>query len=216
MELTSIRAQARASLKGKWGSMALIWLFFSIVQFVLVPFSILTSGPLLLGYFTITLRILRKQDVSAGMIFGGFSDFGRSFLANLLIGIFVSLWSMLLIIPGIIAALSYSMTYYILADNPNMTASQAITASKEMMKGYKGKLFLLYLSFIGWALLCPLTVGLGYLWLWPYITTTFFRTLNLVASSLGYLWLWPYITTSHAAFYENIKGATPAVEAEEE
>ena len=120
-------------------------------------------------------------------LFDGFSDFARSLVASLLMCIFVFLWSLLLIIPGIIAALSYSMTYYILADNPDVTASEAINMSKRMMFGHKTELFWLYLSFIGWAILCLFTFG------------------------IGFLWLLPYIQTSTAIFYENIKGAPEVV-----
>ncbi len=75
-------------------------------------------------------------------------------------------------IPGIVAALSYSQAFYILAENPGIGALEAIRISKRMMYGYKGKLFLLYLSFIGWAILSALTLGIGYLWLIPYVSTT--------------------------------------------
>lgn len=90
----------------------------------------------------------------------------------LLIGIFIFLWSLLLIIPGIIAAYRYSMAFYILNDNPKMGAMDALRESKKMMVGYKGKLFFLSLSFIGWTILSVLTLGIGFLWLIPYMNTT--------------------------------------------
>ncbi|GHT57847.1 hypothetical protein FACS18945_2990 [Bacteroidia bacterium] len=82
-------------------------------------------------------------------------------------------WSLLLIIPGIIAAISYSMTFYIIADDPAISAMDAINKSKKMMYGYKMKYFCLSLRFLGWALLCILTLGIGFLWLMPYIQVTF-------------------------------------------
>ena len=82
------------------------------------------------------------------------------------------LWSLLLIIPGIVAAYRYSMAFYILNDNPEMSAKAALDESKRMMAGYKGKLFCLQLSFIGWGFLCLFTLGIGYLWLTPYIQTS--------------------------------------------
>ena len=78
------------------------------------------------------------------------------------------LWSLLLIIPGIIAGYSYAMTGYILAENPELTASEAIARSKEMMAGNRFRLFCLHFSFIGWEILCTLTLGIGNLWLRPY------------------------------------------------
>jgi uncharacterized membrane protein len=83
--------------------------------------------------------------------------------------LFILLWTLLLIIPGIIAAISYSMTFYILADDNSIGAMDAIDKSKKMMDGYKWKYFCLGLRFLGWALLCILTLGIGFLWLMPYM-----------------------------------------------
>lgn len=82
------------------------------------------------------------------------------------------LWTLLLIIPGIIAAYSYSLVYYILVDEPNLKPLEALRKSKKMMYGNKAKLFYLGLRFIGWALLCVLTLGIGFIWLAPYIQAT--------------------------------------------
>ena len=76
---------------------------------------------------------------------------------------------LLLIIPGFIYAIAYSQAFYILADEPKTDPLVCIRKSKEMMDGYKMKYFLLQLSFLGWALLCILTLGIGFLWLVPYI-----------------------------------------------
>jgi uncharacterized membrane protein len=86
--------------------------------------------------------------------------------------VFILLWMLLLIIPGIIAALSYSMTFYIIADDETMDAMEAIDKSKAMMDGYKWKYFCLALRFVGWALLCILTLGIGFFWLMPYMQVT--------------------------------------------
>lgn len=88
---------------------------------------------------------------------------------QLLVGIYTFLWTLLLIIPGIIAAFSYAMTPYILEENPYMPINEAIRQSKVMMYGNKWRLFCLEISFIGWALLSVLTCGIGFLWLAPYI-----------------------------------------------
>ena len=102
-------------------------------------------------------------------LFDGFKQFGSSFLLWLLEWIFLTLWTCLLIVPGIVKSFSYSMAFYILPDNPGIGAAEAITRSRKMMDGYKIQLFKLYLSFIGWALLCCLSLGIGFLWLIPYI-----------------------------------------------
>jgi uncharacterized membrane protein len=86
--------------------------------------------------------------------------------------LYIFLWSLLLVIPGIIAALSYSMTFYIIADDPSIKPQDALKKSKAMMNGYKEKLFYLYLRFILLAMLCILTLGIGFLWLIPYIHIT--------------------------------------------
>jgi uncharacterized membrane protein len=95
------------------------------------------------------------------------------------------LWALLLIVPGIVAAISYSMTFFILAEDSSLTPMEAINKSKQMMDGYKLKYFYLCLKFIGWALLCCLTLGIGFLWLIPYIqvsTAKFYDELKGSAS----------------------------------
>jgi uncharacterized membrane protein len=101
--------------------------------------------------------------------------------AYLFRGILITLWSLLLVIPGIIKSLSYAMTMYIVKDHPELTVNEAIDLSKDMMYGHKYDLFYLYISFIGWYLLSILTLGIG----------TF--------------WLMPYIQTAQASFYEDVK-----------
>ena len=98
------------------------------------------------------------------------------FMKNL----FILLWTLLLIVPGIMKSMAYAMTEYILLDNPEISAEDAIHKSRVMMDGHKMKLFLMYLSFIGWAILCLFTLGLGFLLLVPYIETsvaTFYQDL---------------------------------------
>jgi uncharacterized membrane protein len=126
-------------------------------------------GPLLLGFCGYFLAKARGVAVTTGNLFYGFRRFRQGFLLGLLTYIFVILWTLLLIISGIVKSLSYAMAYYIALDNPGMSASDAISASRKMMYGYKGKLFRLSLSFTGWFLLCILSLGIGFFWLVPYI-----------------------------------------------
>lgn len=113
-------------------------------------------------------------------LFSKFEQFGAAFCMRLLTNLYTILWSLLFIIPGIVASYSYAMAPFIMAENPTLTASEAIQISKEMMQGNKWELFCLDISFIGWGILCVFTLG------------------------IGNLFLAPYIGASHAAFYRQI------------
>jgi uncharacterized membrane protein len=173
-ENSALRAAARSQLRGTWlASVGFVFVYGVLVSVAsgLAGIGLLiVGGPLALGYYGYFLHKARGETASFGNLFDGFDNFGKAFLLFLFKGIFIALWSLLLFIPGIVKSFSYSMAYFILKDNPDMSALDAITASRKMMNGYKGKLFCLYLSFIGWVLLCGLTFGIGYLWLSPYIT----------------------------------------------
>lgn len=171
--------QARETLAGKWGLAVGVYFVFgfiiSVFQFLPEEWSLLSllvSGPMTLGATSFAVLLSRNQSPKFENLFDGFKKYGTAMLTYILIGIFVILWSLLLIIPGIIASLSYSMTYFILIDNPNLTSIEAIRRSKKMMYGYKWKYFLLGLRFIGWAILSVLSLGIGFLWLIPYIQVT--------------------------------------------
>lgn len=114
-------------------------------------------------------------------LFSQFDRFGDGFCLNFLQNLYILLWGLLFVIPGIIAAYRYAMAPFILAENPGMTASEAIKASKEMMYGHKAELFFLGLSFLGWELLNILTLGIGSFWLSPYMNASyaaFYRNLS--------------------------------------
>lgn len=170
---------ARQSLSGKWGPAIGTYLVYSlIIAAIQAPgqyfpaagiASLILAGPFTLGITNFTLAFSRGQQARLDQIFSGFSRFGIALGTYLLMIIFILLWSLLLIVPGIIAALSYSMTFFILADNESIGAMEAIRKSKKMMYGYKWKYFCLNLRFAGWFLLCLLTLGVGFLWLYPYI-----------------------------------------------
>jgi uncharacterized membrane protein len=170
---------ARESLKDKWGlaigTFVVYMLIIGTIQtttefFPLAGLLLLAiSGPMVLGIAIFSINISRNQDARLEQIFQGFNNFNTSLGAYLLMLLFTLLWTLLLIIPGIIAALSYSMTFYILADDNSIGAMEAIDKSKKMMDGYKWKYFCLGLRFIGWSLICILTLGIGFLWLFPYM-----------------------------------------------
>ena len=183
----ALMTQALKSLTGKWGIAIGAWLVF----FILTDFQVgwewqgddggdykvglkiiglIIGGPLSLGYTTLILLISRNQKPDFAILFGGFKRFGISFAAYLLRFIFIILWTLLLIIPGIIACLRYSQTYYILSEDENIGPLAAISKSKEMMAGNKWKLFCLYCRFIGWLILCIITLGLAGLYVGPYLS----------------------------------------------
>lgn len=143
--------------------------------------AFLIGGVIELGYAQFLLKQHDGCELDWHDLFSQFDRFGQGFAQNFLRGLYVFLWSLLLIIPGIIKSLSYAMTPYIMAEYPELSASQAIEKSKLMMDGHKGELFLLELSFIGWSILAALTFNIGNLVLNPYknaTMTAFYRELN--------------------------------------
>lgn len=196
---TELRRQGCEALAGRWGTFVAASLVYMIIScFVQVPAqlsdfsrSVLMTGagvnytlmstsvvvsllilPLTYGYDTIFLRNLRSEPVGVEHMFDGFRDYGRIFITLLWQNVLILLWTLLLIVPGIVKSLAYAQTPYILLDNPKLSTVEAIHLSREMMFGYKGKLFLLLLSFIGWGILCIFTCGVGFLWLAPYMQSS--------------------------------------------
>jgi uncharacterized membrane protein len=170
-----MRAAARQQLKGRWGMPILACFLFWVIMSVVsgIPFGgIVVGGPLMLGLVRYIVMFKRDEDPQLENLFDGFKLFSKAFLLQLLITIFTFLWALLFIIPGIIASISYSQAYFILNDNPDMDYMEAIRQSKQMMIGYKGRYFMLCLSFIGWGILCLFTFGIGFLWLGPYVQLT--------------------------------------------
>ena len=136
---------------------------------IYVVICLIIGGAMSLGYAKFNLALVDHKDARISDLFSQFSRFGDGFVLNLLTGIFVFLWSLLLVIPGIIAGYRYVMAPYILYENPGMRPMDAIRASKNLMQGNKWRLFCLHWSFIGWSLLSMLTLGIGGLWLVPYM-----------------------------------------------
>jgi len=183
----ALMAQALKSLIGKWGIAIGAWLLFFILTDFQVGWewqgdgggdykaslkiiALLIGGPLSLGYTTLILLISRNQKPSFTILFSGFKRFGISLAAYLLMSIFTILWFLLLIIPGFVALLRYSQTFYILSEDKNIGPLEAISKSKEMMVGNKWKLFCLYCRFIGWFILCIITLGFAGLYVGPYLS----------------------------------------------
>ncbi|MCF0174532.1 MAG: DUF975 family protein, partial [Bacteroidales bacterium] len=117
-------------------------------------------------------RLLDSRDNNILSNLTGYAttNYTKKVLTLLLKSIYVFLWSLLLVIPGIIKAFSYALVPYIISENPNLSPEEAISQSSKMMEGHRLDLFILYLSFIGWFILAVLTAGIGFLWLCPYIS----------------------------------------------
>ncbi len=150
------------------------------VASVLAMGQFVLRGSISIGHDRFCLKLVDGEQAQFDDLFSAFDIFGSAFVLNLLITLKVIAWSLLFVIPGIVAAYRYSMATYIMAENPGMQATEAIERSKALMDGRKGDLFCLDLSFIGWALLATLTAGIGYLWLTPYMTVSraaFYRSL---------------------------------------
>ena len=189
--LSNYRKRALASLEHGWGTFVCATLVYLVISSICQSFTRIDKEsaslaglslvmtilllPLIWGFYTMYLDHIRGEKVGLGNLFKGYSKewFSKSLLTLLLMYVYILLWTLLLIIPGIIKALSYAMTPYVLKDNPNMKSNEAIEESMRLMSGHKAELFLLGLSFIGWALLSLLTLGIGFLWLIPYMQTAF-------------------------------------------
>lgn len=130
----------------------------------------LVVGPLVVGFLNAFKRLFAGEgDITRNMFKIGFGNWWHHVAGFFLKYLFIGLWSLLLWIPGIIKAYSYAMTEYILVDYPDLSANKAIDLSRAMMKDRKFDLFYLHLSFIGWLLLGILTLGIGLLWVYPYV-----------------------------------------------
>lgn len=206
---------ALASLKGRWSSAVLativLWVFMIIVSALSISgeggFGGLhhdTNAPLTIGSYLIAFLVCcplmvgyvnalkhnyygERADMLKESVDGTGSHYLHYVLGSFLMWVKVFLWSLLLIVPGIIMGIAYTMTPYILEDRPELSAWEASTESRRMMKGHKLDFFCFALSFIGWVILCIISCG------------------------VGYIWLYPYYYSAKAAFYNEVKASTAEV-----
>ena len=185
--ITNYKNRALSALEYKWGNFVAITFVYGFIIGITQILSgdkdspailhliglvlFILALPLTWGYQTLFLGAVRGGDATAKDMFEGYNKelFSRVLTTTLLYYVYVFLWSLLLLIPGCIKSYSYAMTPYILKDNPEMKNNAAIEESMRMMDGHKLELFLLDLSFIGWAILSILTCCIGFLWLAPYM-----------------------------------------------
>ena len=188
---SELRDAAKESLKGKWGIAIGGCLIYNLIIIAVnnIPLigslaSLVITGPLALGLVWFSIDLAKNNETKIEVIFDGFKEFTKASGAYLLMILYIIGWTFLFIIPGIIKAISYSQTFYILSDDTSIGSEEAIQKSMQMMDGHKLQYFLLGLSFIGWMLLCLLTLGIGFLWLIPYIQVTYAKFyLNLKEQS---------------------------------
>lgn len=172
LKAKDFRHQAWAHLRGNWTPAVLAYIIMGVIMSALSVTGIgtlLVSGPLTVGYALLVLNIARSKEAKIENIFSGFHDFVRTFVLWLTNQLLIALWSLLFVIPGIIKSYAYSMSYYVLLDNPDMSANDARKRSMELMQGNKWRLFCLDFSFIGWILLSFLTFGILLFWVMPYM-----------------------------------------------
>ncbi|WP_455498653.1 DUF975 family protein [Coprobacter sp.] len=159
------------------GSIALQYVSLLLYYVVFLAFGSIVS----IGCMYVFLDLYRdKKEPQIADLFTPFQQYGRIFACYIQVFIFTILWMLLLIVPGIIKGLSYSMSYFVLKDRPELSPAEAIKESMRLMNGHKADLFILQLSFIGWAILGSITV-------------------------IGIIWVIPYMYTAVAAFYEQLK-----------
>ena len=189
MNRAELKAAAKSQIKGKIGILFLIALIISLISGLAgallsaipgggVVVSVIITPAFALSMIRVYLSLTKGSTPTAGDAFCGFNDFWSAFKVTFLSGLYTFLWSLLFVIPGIVKAISYSMSMYILAENKGKSARECINESKEMTNGHKMELFVLGLSFIGWGLLCGITLGIAAIWVFPYMQATYANAYN--------------------------------------
>lgn len=157
-----------------------VMLWVTTISIVMLLLTLFIGGVMSIGWAGFNLKLLNHEEVRFGTLFDHFYRIGAGICLVLLQNLFIFLWTLLFIIPGIVAAYRYALMPYLMAEFPELGALDAMRESKRLMMGNKWRLFCLDCSFIGWMLLSALTLG------------------------LGSLWVNPYIAASHAAFYQEV------------
>ena len=181
-----LKEMAKQQIKGNIGMLFVITLIIGAISGAAgaIPPLALAVSIIVTPAFSISIIRVYQELARSGKkpeakdAFAGFDDFWTGFKALFLVGLFTFLWSLLFIIPGIIKSFSYSQTMMIVAENKGIGAREAINRSKAMMDGRKMDYFVLGLSFIGWGLLCCITLGIAYIWVGPYMQATMVNFYN--------------------------------------
>lgn len=164
-------------------------------------YSFVVGGPLEFGITMYLLAFFRAKQTDNKIIFEGFSYFGKSFILMLLISVKVLLWSLLLVIPGIVATFKYSQAFYVMVDNPHLTPGQCIKESCRIMNGNKMSYFFLGLSFIGWIILVTIpgsVIGA----IFSEIYASDISVIVSILSGIPTVFIDVYMLVAYTAFYE--------------
>ncbi len=179
MTRVELKNEAKEQIKGKIGILFLIFLIIAIIGVgsSFVPIVGWFATIIIMPAFNISLcmiflNLAKREDISVGDVFKGFNITGKAVWLSIITWFYTFLWSLLFIIPGIIKTFSYSMAPFILADNPNLTSSEALSESIRIMDGHKFDLFVLQLSFFLWYILGTITFGIAYVYVVPYFEAT--------------------------------------------
>ena len=155
--------------------------FLLVMGIILALFYFFVGGAIRFGYIDYNLALLDRRRTEIFRLFGKFTMFWKALYMRVIVLICEFLYSLLLIVPGIIAVYSYAMVPYILEEKPNYSVGRAMRTSKKIMKGHKWQLFCLRFSFLGWYVLCIVTFGLAFLYAGPYINaaeTVFYNEIS--------------------------------------
>lgn len=175
-----LKQQARNELVHIFAEPWLLALLMCLISDLLLFLSVYTiigffllMGPLTYGLIKYFVKLHKKQEPLINDVFSAFAErFQDSFLLGFLEMIFIMLWSLLFVVPGIVKSYSYSMSQYLLLEDPSLDWRQAHEKSRQMMYGHKFELFILDLSFLGWYIVGILCFGFGVLWVIPYHQAT--------------------------------------------
>lgn len=176
--------RAKEQLSGKWVNVAigsLIYLVIMAAAGSTYLLELLVYGPLTFGFYLYIACNVDRGENNLNLLFKGFERFAETLVAGLIYSLAVGIGTLLLIVPGIIVACGLGLTFFIMVDDPNISGMDALQQSWNLMRGHKWDLFCLWFRFIGWALLCILTCGIGFIFLQPYVvaaTQNFYRKLR--------------------------------------
>lgn len=176
--------EAKINLSGCLGRCALATLIYvAIMGIVSCSYigELILFGPMTLGYVIYIVKICRRREpVTFKTLFDGFRQFSQALIAGLIYSLAVSVGLFFLIIPGIIVGLGFALTFPIMSDEPGISGMDALQQSWVMMRGHKWQLFCLGFRFIGWWVLSVLSLGIGFLWLYPYMTASLIGFYNVL------------------------------------
>lgn len=189
IKISQLKQRSKEQIKGKLGKLFLVSCISSLLAgamgapiYAMLLFSVILVSPALaMGMNKVYLALASGEGLKMERLLDGFDHWWAAFKVQFLSSLYKGLWSMLFVIPGIVKHFSYAMAPFIIAENPELDADDAITLSRKMMKGYKWKLFTLEFSFIGWHLLNMYTAGIASIYVSPYLSaarTNFYLTVR--------------------------------------